>query len=251
MTATAAELHTGMAVVTVGRAIVAAYHIVDTAPRGHRNRGKLSRSLVRGRRGSVLLKRSNDAHRFRADAVARQQLPIAGVPSGAERRRSCADEAANRRAGKPQGWLVERRCGVGLGVVHGSLALGRSTRRVPRRRSTHAHDDPRRSENSSPVACAEDETGALLRASRTPPSRARETRRPGRADPVRGRPRPGPGAAVGGPAHPFLAVPPISDAVTASVSATIASPANVSASRARSPAAASPAPQASRTTIGM
>ena len=52
-------------------------------------------------------------------------------------------------------------------------------------------------------------------------------------------------------AHPSCGVVPISDVVTAAVSATIASPANTSASRARSPAAASPAPQASRTTIGM
>jgi hypothetical protein len=53
------------------------------------------------------------------------------------------------------------------------------------------------------------------------------------------------------PGHSALGVARISDAVTASVSATIASPANISASRARSPAAASPAAQASRTTIGM
>jgi predicted acylesterase/phospholipase RssA len=53
------------------------------------------------------------------------------------------------------------------------------------------------------------------------------------------------------PGYASLGVAPISDAVTASVSATIASPANISASRARSPAAASPAPQASRTTIGI
>jgi hypothetical protein len=84
-----------------------------------------SRSVVRGRRGTVFLKPSNDAHRPRADAMARQQLPIAGVPSGSERRHPRADEAANRRAGKPQGRLVERRCGVGLSrLVHGSLALG-------------------------------------------------------------------------------------------------------------------------------
>jgi hypothetical protein len=98
-----------------------------------------SRSVVRGIRGPVLLKPSNDAHRPRADAMTRQQLPTAGVPSGSERRHSCADETANRRAEKPQGRLVERVVGLGwVGSFMAASLSGRLTRRLPRHTGTHA-----------------------------------------------------------------------------------------------------------------
>jgi hypothetical protein len=110
-----------------------------------------SRSVVRGRRGTVLLKPSNDAHRPRADAMARQQLPIAGVPSGSERRhppptRPRTAGRGSRRDGSSSGV-------VGSGWVGSFMAAslsGRSTRRLPRHTNTHAHDDRRRRENSSP-----------------------------------------------------------------------------------------------------
>jgi hypothetical protein len=60
-----------------------------------------------------------------ADAMARQQVPIVGLPSGSQRRHCCAHEAANCRARKPERWFVERCCGTWVArLVHVSLTPG-------------------------------------------------------------------------------------------------------------------------------
>jgi hypothetical protein len=84
------------------------------APRVSRHGGTPSRSIVCARRGNIILKPPNDPHGSRTNAMARQQVVVTAGPGSSERCDSRGGEAADRRSRKPQGRLVERRCGVWL-----------------------------------------------------------------------------------------------------------------------------------------